>query len=137
MYTQQRGIAETKTTSFVPTGVKEEEKRTRGSAKNCRQWRRRTERDPLKAEKAEKALRMMWDAPPAGAQGARARSQGGVTQEAGDSPGVGDTKAKNKEARACAILAKLITSPHLSRGDFARCALVKDILATLQTLVCV
>ena len=134
MYTQQCGIAETKTISFVTADVKEEEKRTGGSAKNCRQWRRRTERDPLKAEKD---LRMVWDAPPAGAQGARVGSQGGVTQEAGDSPGVGDTKAKNKEARACAILAKLITSPHLSTGDFARCALVKDILATLQTLVCV
>ena len=134
MYTQQCGIAETKTTSFVTADVKEEEKRTGGSAKKFRQWRRRTERDPLKAEKD---LRMVWDAPPAGAQGARVGSQGGVTQEAGDSPGVGDTKAKNKEARACAILAKLITSPHLSTGDFARCSLVKDILATLQTLVCV
>ena len=113
----------------MPTGVNEEQKRTRGSARGGR-----TERDPLKVEKD---LRMLWDAPPAGAQGARVRSQGGVTQEAGDSPVVGDKKAKHTEARACAILAKLITSPHLSTGDFARCALVKDILATLQTLVCV
>ena len=80
---------------------------------------------------------MLWDAPPAGAQGARVRSQGGVTQEAGDSPVVGDKKAKHTEARACEILAKLITCRHLSPSAFARCSLVKDILATLQNLVCV